>query len=108
MVYISDNVNVLYLSKSALKELRIFNNDFQSAPKTDQSIAGQVASEMEEQCECKPRIPTPDQYTLPSNEGKHPHLKEWIVDTFSSSAFNTCTHQKVLANLTGEPDHIPV
>ena len=105
MVYISDNVNVLYLSKSALKELRIFNNDFPSAPKTDQSITGQVTSETEEQCECKPRITTPDQYTLPSNEGNIPHLKEWIVDTFSSSAFNTCTHQK-LHVMTSEPDHI--
>lgn len=107
MVYVSDNVNGLYLSEAALKELHVIDEDFPSVAK-DPSMASQVASQANEQCECKKRTVTPDrpaEIPYPATKENVPRLKEWLIGAFAASAFNTCTHQK-LHSMTGEPVNV--
>ena len=110
MVYISSNSKGLYLSEDALKDLCLVSKEF---PNQSSSFIGSATTapkedEIEENecdCECLPRSPPPGQPTklpFPATEENKPKLKAWLIDHFSSSAFNTCTHQP-LKEMTGPP-----
>ena len=64
-----------------------------------------IAAEQEE-CDCPrrgqgvPRLPTEIPYA--ATEKNIPKLKEWLLDYFGATAFNTCEHQKPPL-MTGEP-----
>ena len=117
MVYISNSRNDMYLSKSCLKDLGIISQKF---PETEVSVSAASTTPAEtsthDNCKCIPRATAPERPTripydpIPENVHK---IKQWMVDRFSGSAFNQCTHQE-LPVMTGEPmdiifkdDHIP-
>ena len=109
MVHISKHARGLYLSESALKQLKILKEDFPLLP----SISGSGTDEpMSARCctddgapSCLSRSPTPDRpieipfEPTPQNRKR---LERWLVEAFASSAFNTCTHQP-LQGMTGVP-----
>ena len=97
MVYVSKNCKGLYLSQTAMKDLGIVEESF---PNTQSSACAQGQS-----CPCIPRTPTPPRPTeIPFEpiESNIPKLKDWLLKTFESSAFNQCAHQP-LPQMTGEP-----
>ena len=109
VVYVSENINGLYLSESALKDLGVIDVNFPNSVVDGSgslSRAGQIAEQTEEEaCKCVPRAATPERpESLPFSPTPEnvPRLKEWLVQAFSSSAFNTCSHQQ-LQTMTGAP-----
>ena len=56
-------------------------------------------------CYCPKRTPPPNRpkdIPFEPTQENVPKLKEWILDTFGSSALNQCPHQE-LPTMTGEP-----
>ena len=108
MVYISSNSKGLYLSEDALKDLNLVHKDFpnQSCP----SMAGVTVTPPEDdleeaECKCIPRAEAPgrpSKLPFPATDENRSKLKSWLIETFSGSAFNTCTHQP-LKVMTGPP-----
>ena len=108
MVYISSNSKGLYLSEDALKDLKLVHKDFpnQSCP----SMAGVTVTPPEDdleeaECKCIPRAEAPgrpSKLPFPATDENRSKLKSWLIETFSGSAFNTCTHQP-LKVMTGPP-----
>ena len=103
-VYVSRNVSGLYLSESALKDLGVICDEFPHVA-TTRAASVQELTDVEEQCECAPRTTTPErpgEIPFAATPENIPRLKEWLLQAFSSSAFNTCTHQP-LQMMTGSP-----
>ena len=107
-VYVSERIQGLYLSESALKELGLVSGEFPHQGFEGDLVRSQSVKSTDEkliECECLPRMPTP---TRPSNLPYEPivenipRMKKWLLDKFKSSAFNTCAHQP-LQTMTGEP-----
>ena len=97
MVYISRNCRGLYLSQTAMKDLSIIEETFPHSRN--------CSTETSPTCNCPHRTPTPPKPTtipFPPTSTNVPRLKEWLLSTFASSAFNTCAHQS-LPTLLGEP-----
>ena len=108
MVHVSKNVRGLYLSETALKQLKILKEDF---PRQSLCASGTEEPRGAHCCiddgapTCLKRSPTPKRPSkipfdpIPENRKK---LERWLVKEFAASAFNTCTHQP-LQGMTGVP-----
>ena len=104
-VYISRNVKGLYLSESALKDLGAISEDFPRGEKASYATTIQSVADADEQCECIQRNTTPDrpdELPFAPTPENIPRFKEWLLQAFSASAFNTCAHQP-LQMMTGTP-----
>ena len=100
MVYVTSNPMGLFLSERACADLGIIDQNFPNI-----SLAGRSKSKLEHGCECIPRSKAPnmpDTMPFKPSEENIPKLKEWLIDVFSASAFNKCTHQR-LPEMTGRP-----
>ena len=98
MVYISQNCRGLYLSQTAMKDLAIVDDGFPNHTRN-------CSIETSATCSCPPRTQTPRRPTtipFPPTQANTPRLKEWLLSTFASSAFNTCPHQP-LPIMLGKP-----
>ena len=111
MVYVSANIDGLYLSETALKELHIINSSFPEPVSVNESksaASADVTQQEDTECRCARRASPPQRPTeLPfaataDNVG---HMKTWLISAFTSSAFNTCVHQP-LQSMTGAPVNI--
>lgn len=125
IMYICDNVSGIYLSQTALKKLGMIEEDF-PRNKNQETYATPMSANANKEdasnttekapCGCPLRKPCPpllDKLPLPADNDHRAELEEWIKQHFASSAFNTCTHQK-MPEMTGEPlkinfkdDHLP-
>ena len=99
MVHVSTNTQGLYLSETALMDLGIISKDFPNPPNKGESGANATAAPNctdENGVPCIPRTATPDRPNeipcAPTKENID-FLERWLLEYFSSSAFNTCTHQ---------------
>ena len=108
-VYVSENVNGMYLSESALKDLGIIHPNFPRPIQETRCQSGTIDEQDEEvHCKCIPRSSTPerpDALPFPATPENIPRLKEWLLKAFASSAFNICSHQQ-LQTMTGAPVRI--
>ena len=107
MVYISSNSSGLYLSETALKELGVIDKGFPNSTPTNCS-ATKPDDEKGDSCKCIPRVDAPErpsEIPFPPTEENVEKLRSWLIDVFSASAFNTCTHQH-LKEMTGAPMRI--
>ena len=113
MVHISTKTNGLYLSETSLKQLGILKVDF---PQPDISQCASAVDTETKCCiddgasYCLERGPTPnrpEKIPFEPTEENIPKLEKWLLEAFSSSAFNDCTHQ-TLQTMTGEPMKIQV
>ena len=99
VIYICENACGLYLSESALRDLHSISSSF---PACD-NISSVTSSK--ETCTCPKRSPPPkrpQQIPFTPNEANVEKLEKWILDYYSSSAFNVCEHQP-LPEMTGKP-----
>ena len=88
MVYVSPDVKGFYLSEEAMKQLRIIPSCFPNIGKAAAVVAP-------EECDCKPRTPTPGRpSTLPMKATVEniPEMKQWLLHQYASSTFNVCPH----------------
>ena len=100
MVYVTSKPMGLFLSERACVDLGIIDEDFPNV-----SRAGASKSKpSNDGCECVLRSKAPDmpdEIPYEPSEENIPKLKEWLINAFSASAFNKCTHQK-LPEMTGK------
>ena len=100
--YIMDGTEHLYLSHEALRELGSLSESF---PKAHGNQGGRVSGVEDNReghesrpCSCLNRTlppPAPTELPFGAEENGIDKLREWIVDRYRASAFNTCTHQKL-------------
>ena len=114
MVYIKEGVNQLFLSLDAIKQLgnvspsfpqvKEFNNISEQGPGVDggsvleSSQGGSLVLNNRIACDCPKRdLSPPVPKTCPYDpvEENIPHLKQWILEYYKSSAFNVCPHQRL-------------
>ena len=129
LFYVSSQVNETYLSKNCCTQLQTIPTDFPSIgschPETSSEPSSSIASMLagaitrisatlppctnsgvpgksDKPCQCPRRSMPPSPPSLPceATEENLPILKQFILDTYSSSAFNTCSHQP-LPMMTG-------
>ena len=109
VMYVSRNTSGVYLSESTLKDLHIIPKNF---PHTDSKSASTIPTSpisaditQRAPCGCPLRTTVPDRPTIlpfPPTADNREKLEHWILAHFSSSAFNTCPHQR-LQTMTGKP-----
>jgi hypothetical protein len=109
MVHISRVTRGLYLSESALKDLGLLPENFPHTPAS--ASASETSQEEVSTCEnchgekCIRRDTPPERPTslpFPPTKENIPKFEKWFLETFASSAFNTCTRQPLPA-MTGVP-----
>lgn len=128
MVYVSDAVSGFYLSYDTMVDLLIIDNNFptiggaQSSPSlasehlcTDatchvRSLNSGCPKMEKGSCGCPLRSAVPDRPTclpfLPTS-GNNDKMKDWLLNRYCSSTFNTCPHRP-LPCMTGPPIEIHV
>ena len=100
LCYIARGVSDLLLSESTMKALGIVSEDF---PATDPSRPRVQKCELKDDsdpdnCDCPVRTeppPIPQSLPFPATEENIPKLRDWIIEKYSSSAFNCCENQKL-------------
>ena len=121
LLYVCENVTGTYLSQSSLKDLDIiqktFPNSTIAATETDTTDSSKNQTTVQlAPCGCPLRTecpPTPTKLPYPADEEHRHDLEQWILQYYSSSAFNVCPHQKLQTmtgeklNITFKPDATP-
>ena len=110
IIYVCDNVSNFYLSQTSLKELQIIDHDFPAPPNAQINAMVTTANEATGNAPCGCPLRTecpqlPDKLPLPATSDNRAAIEIWIKEFFASSAFNTCTHQKLQA-MSGDPLNI--
>ena len=106
MVYISNNVEGLFLSQKALQDLDILSENFPHSCNVARSCA--CTLDDSDNCNCPARNPTPErpaEIPFPPTVENVGKLENWFLQTFESSAFNTCEEQP-LQEMSGTPVNI--
>ena len=112
MVHISENIRGLYLSETALLQLGVIHRDFPQqiidncasvAYVGTPTISPCCIDEGADKCMGRTKTPTrPDSIPFEPIPENRDSLEKWFLDSFASSAFNTCTHS-TLQSMTGVP-----
>ena len=110
IVYVSPDASRFYLSKEAMVQLGIINENFpQVGAAFDKSSGCSISPTRQfvksDVCDCPRRDYPPGRpATLPfeANKENTPKMKAWIEERFKSSTFNKCPHQPLPA-ITGPP-----
>ena len=95
MMYIVDELQEVFLSREAMEELKIIPETFPLAlPSCKKGEVNKVDSRFAE-CGCLRRTTAPDPPKLPLNatEQNRKALREYLLDFYAASTFNTCEHQ---------------
>ena len=104
MVYISENLKKLFLSKECCGDLGIIGKRFPEIGSADNEESSNfhkcefINPKDPSKCECPTRVPTPDppkSLPMPATEENIPKLKEFLIQYYSDSAFNTCESQSL-------------
>ena len=107
MVYVSPSASGFFLSLEVMVDLCLINRSSVFFPSelnptshdAAMSLRDHVISNVdtsEHVCSCPVRDgtpPRPDVLPYPTAVENIPKMKEWLLDRFSSSTFNTCTRQ---------------
>ena len=126
MIYISEAVSGLFISFDTMISLRIVSPQFPIVGSADgrmvesrQMLGAVSTSELNrelnsgcqsEQCKCPLRSDVPGRpKVLPFEPtiGNNSKMKEWLLDYFKASTFNTCPHQP-LHEMSGPPVEIHI
>ena len=107
LVYVAAEVNHLFLSQAACKDLGILSDDF---PEGGGRVSGCTATEHEDDngdpCDCPKRtqVPAPPSLPFPVGESEQDRarLEQFILDFYKASAFNQCERQP-LPLMDGHP-----
>ena len=101
MIYVTDSIDLFYLSRQGMENLKIIPTDFPSigaAASIASSANPDVPAEARSDhvCECLPRNahpPRPSELSFEPTEAKSDQMKQWLLERFASSTFNQCSHQ---------------
>ena len=111
MVYVSDSVNTFYLSYNTMVDLGILASSFPAVgdafmgPHLNAGVDAQFPSTSSPGCSCperKPIPPRPSHLPFECTTENIDSMREWLLDQFSASTFNTCPHQP-LPEMKGPP-----
>ena len=94
IVYISPDVSGFYLSNEAMKQLFIVPPDFPSVG----SATLNIDTLQDEICSCPKRTPPPGppvKLPFEATPDNIPKMKEYILNRYASSTFNTCPHHPI-------------
>ena len=114
-IYISDSISDFFLSYNTMLDLGILGRNFPAIGefRHNQVIASHsisptdnpVSDSVKEVCQCPKRGPVParpDKLPFEPIKENNDKMREWLLDTFGSSTFNTCPHTP-LPSMTGPP-----
>lgn len=107
MVYVSPAVDAIYLSRTAMEQLKIIPESF---PEVGAAAASKVVGhEMAEcGCPCRSTPPeVPEKLPFDATAENTEKMRKWILARYAASTFNTCPHQPLPA-MTGPPMAIRV
>ena len=122
-VYVSRDVSTMYLSYDTMVNLGIVNRDFpqiglySANPETDpvmppsdseSSLICGVANVDGSICQCPKRTavpPRPTSLPFPCTPENNDKMRDWLLDYYGTSSFNTCPHQS-LPTMDGPPVEI--
>ena len=104
LCYIAENIDCLFLSRQACRELGIIGEDFPaigSCSKNSPTLASMStpspsSDDSPRPCSCPPRSlppPVPSELPYPPTLDNVERLGDWIKQRYASSAFNQCSHQ---------------
>jgi hypothetical protein len=111
LCYVCDRVDRVYLSRQALTDLCCISPQFPipHSPATEQTTHSSAAVNNDSPCSCptRPASPPPLPTVLPpginiDHADSVDRLKEWLLQYYKSTTFNTCDHQQ-LPLMTGSP-----
>ena len=107
LLHIVSELKTLFVSKSCLMDLGVISPNFPMPPLQQEKI-DILEEDLQGRapCGCLTRALPPDPPELPCEptEENIPKLKQFIIDHYSSSTMNMCTHQQ-LPVMTGPPLH---
>ena len=116
MIYLSERMNKAFSSKEALESLEVIQVDFPAIHTYPISMAASTTLDTPVDhpiCSCpkRPEEPPPLPTCLPPGLEAAPEnvpaLKEWILNYYGASSFNTCEHQP-LRMMQGKPMRLHV
>ena len=111
MVYFTTSTDRMFLSKQACVALGMIPASFPTIGGTSNvNTAGDSPSHDTDTCTCPRRQPPPQPPTalpFPATEENRERLEKWLLDYYSSSAFNVCEHQP-LPKMSGPPIRLMV
>ena len=115
ITYVTDNSDKLFISKEACISLGMIPESFPTIGEVRGSMTNSAADSKEpnhqstqnisQECSCPKRTlppPLPKDIPYPPIEENREKLKQWILDYYKSSTFNTCEHQP-LPHMEGPP-----
>ena len=114
LCYVASNIEGVYLSKSACVELGLIHSKFPAIgafghQKTTDFIETNLDNKDYKVYKCSYNdyictlySPIPSKLPFPAVAANREKLKQWIIDRYSSSAFNQCEHQR-LPLMKGSP-----
>ena len=94
IVYVTDTTDRIYLSREGCIALGLISKDFPTVGEVKTIELGTESSG--EECDCPRRQlppPRPDTIPFPPTTENKVMLKEWLLERYKSSTFNTCEHQ---------------
>ena len=96
ILYVSDNTNKLFLSEEACEDLGLVSPDFPFVGSHPGNAQADSVESTDAPCDCprrgpQPQIPT--ELPFPATKANRKRLEQWLLEYYSSTAFNTCTHQ---------------
>ena len=106
IIYVSPDVSGFYLSKEAMIQLQIIPADFPrvgGAASSESSTGKVAATQAVAECGCPLRTMPPgmpDKLPFACDPNNIEKMKQWLLQRYSSSTFNTCPHQ-ILPNMKG-------
>ena len=100
LVYVSRTIGKAFLCREALISLGAIPENFPMVPHDHPcSSVASLENYQDDRCSCParaeqpPPIPTQMPDGIEPTEENVPQLKKWLLNYYSSSAFNTCEHQ---------------
>ena len=112
VIYITDSSDRFFLSKEACVALGMISENFPTIGEITGSVSDSIESPLDDSkqcvnlsCDCPvrqtpPQIP--DKLPFPATEENVPKLREFLLEHYKSSTFNTCEHQ-LLPLMDGPP-----
>ena len=95
MLYIVEELKEVFLSREAMEEMKIIPDTFPLAPALPPLESINAVDEKVADCGCLRRTIAPDPPGLPlaATELNRQALRQYLLDHYASSTFNTCEHQ---------------
>ena len=103
ILYVTDSADKLFISREACTSLVMISEDF---PAIGEMASLYMNNQSSIICECPRRRqppPRPTALPFPATQKNAPKLKQYLLDYYRSSTFNTCEHQS-LPLMEGPPN----